>query len=1176
MHISKLELKGFKSFANKTTVHLSNGITAVVGPNGCGKSNIVDALRWVLGEQRASQLRSSAMASVIFNGNKDRKKAGFAEVSLTIDNNKGILPSEFEEVTLTRRLFRSGQSEYLLNGTACRLKDIHALFVDTGLSTNAYSVIELKAVEGIVDDRNNERRKLFEEAAGVTRYKEQRKDTHKKLNECREDLQRLGDILLILDKKVKSLETQSRKARQLKDLQKELLDLDQIAAVFEHQSLESELKPLKDRQQNAEKERVKIEEQLSHLEKHLNASRESSSESLDAEDKAHQEYVRLQEQYSALQTSLKVSQQQLSNLKERIVQLKTEKDQAVERMDEVQSLLGHTDENARRIEASYLQLEQQLQKVQKEYESALNAFNEHRRTFELKEKEVSRIRQKVTSLRESRIRQQVALEQKQQQLNQWKDDASDYDERIAQLKSEIIDHKKEVERFEGQKNESDERYIWLEEQVEALQEEKEQLQQKLNSLKSSLQSSQAELKMLKHLESSSAYTKEQIKEILNQREKIGLAELSTFAQHIESSEELAPYVEIALGSYADTLIVQDLEEVKKLTHYAKTNKLGRLPFFVKSHSTETKVLPNSLYEELQFPEELSALAKTFFGGIIVSDTELEKGDRNLPDGYSSVIFKDGTQVLANGILQAGELEEHAGQRIGLKARIKDSEQRIEKLEGELQDLMLQLQLKQTQLEELKTQRQIAKERLKQVIELWQNVQQKLRRSELELDSVKTAKERGNDRFKKANAEIEHLSKDVQSQAETLLEAEEELQERELNTEADRDEMRLLEEQKNVAQKLLSETKLKNQDITNQRQNLTKDADRSRQTLHSLQSAISEKTEQLALNEDRIAQLNGEVESLQETVEKARGEVNEALEKLKVLKQENAGFRGAIRQLEDDIRDQQRKKELNKDFIHHLSMAQQSLESQLKQLSDRVWEDYNKLLRQLEVVIPEHFNLEQAKSRLKIVRQKIQQIGQVNELAIEEYETEKENLDFYLKQIDDLHKAESQLLESLEEINKTAEDRFNTTFAEIRTNFIQVFKTLFDQDDECDLLIDEEAEDVLEAQIKIMARPKGKRPSSISQLSGGEKTLTATALLFAIYLVKPSPFCVLDEVDAPLDDANIERFANMIKRFSTETQFIIVTHNKNTMANAERLYGVTMVESGISQLVSVDVSGLEVE
>jgi chromosome segregation protein len=258
------------------------------------------------------------------------------------------------------------------------------------------------------------------------------------------------------------------------------------------------------------------------------------------------------------------------------------------------------------------------------------------------------------------------------------------------------------------------------------------------------------------------------------------------------------------------------------------------------------------------------------------------------------------------------------------------------------------------------------------------------------------------------------------------------------------------------------------------------------------------------------------------------------------------------------------------------MALQNLSQQLKQISERVWEDYGKLVKQLEVVIPESFDLEGSKTRLKAIRQRVQSIGQVNELAIEEYEAEKEQLDFYLKQVDDLEKAEQQLLQSLDEINKTAVERFNATFSQIRANFVTVFKTLFDKDDECDLLIDEDAEDVLEAQIKIMARPKGKRPSSISQLSGGEKTLTATALLFAIYLVKPSPFCVLDEVDAPLDDANIERFANMVKEFSTETQFIIVTHNKNTMANAERLYGVTMVESGVSQLVAVDVSGLDVE
>jgi Chromosome segregation ATPases len=355
-------------------VHLSSGITGVVGPNGCGKSNIVDALRWVLGEQRASQLRSTAMASVIFNGTKDRKKAGFSEVALTINNNRGLLPSEFEELTITRRLFRTGQSEYLLNGTACRLKDIHALFVDTGLSTNAYSVIELKAVEGIVDDRNNERRKLFEEAAGVTKFKEQRRDTYKKLKETKEDLQRLSDILLTMEKKVKSLETQSRKARQLKELQAELLELDQVSAAFEFHKITAELTPLQNQLKQAESDKIAIQNALEQAEKHLNATRESSSASLEREELLNQNYIRYQEQYSQLQTQLKLDTQQATLLEDQAQNTATEIEESEARLHELQDLLKHARLKFEMVDSSYKQSESLLSEAKEQFEDLLQRF----------------------------------------------------------------------------------------------------------------------------------------------------------------------------------------------------------------------------------------------------------------------------------------------------------------------------------------------------------------------------------------------------------------------------------------------------------------------------------------------------------------------------------------------------------------------------------------------------------------------------------------------------------------------------------------------------------------------------------------------------------------------------------------------------------------------------------
>lgn len=1173
MYISKIELKGFKSFANKTRVQLSSGITGVVGPNGCGKSNIVDALRWVLGEQRASQLRSSAMASVIFNGTKNRKKAGFAEVALTIDNNRGLLPSEFEEITITRRLFRSGQSEYLLNGTACRLKDINELFVDTGLNTNAYSVIELKAVEGIVDDKNNERRKLFEEAAGVTRYKEKRKDTYKKLSETREDLQRLSDILIIMEKKVRSLETQSRKARRLKELQQELLELDQQSIVFEHKKLNDELNPLAEQQKQAENERESLTKQLEQAEKHLSATRGSSSAQLDAEELANKEYIRLQEQYNEAKTHLRVTEQQLDTEAQRLAQLQREITEAQARLEEVDQLHTHSSGQFEQLDQELEAATAKLESSKEHLDDALLKFNEQRRLLSARKEEERRLQAEFNKQREQYVRLQAQEESKQQRLKQLTTQQEQSDTSITEANKQVEESKKHTADAEKLWKDAEEGLKSFQEQWEDLESSWHSLRNELGDAAAKLKSVEAEYKMLRHMMDSGAFNPEYLQQLLSKKEQIGLPKMQLLIEQLQVDSAHAAYLERALGEWTNVLVLESEDQMEALKQHVDRQQVPVLVLDAVPHDAE--VLEGSLYHHVTADVMLDSALRYVLGKTMVLQEGVSPQDL-FAKGAEVVLSSDGSVHYRSGISRIGKASEQAGARAGLKQRLADAEKKLKQAQEGKEAFKQRLDQLQEERNVLSSQKSQRTEAEKQARGKFEEQSRLLHRKEVELDNTLKSLEIADKEKKDLEQTIHSILSEIATVQESYGKSEQAINDFSSQAEDFDYQLQLLEEEKNLAQKVYNETRLRHQDLSNKRTNLERDSERSKITATRLNQQIIQKKSDIQTTSAKEKELKEALQSYQLQQEESRMEVNRAAQELKEIKEENASLRGAIRQLEEEVRDIQRKKEVNTDLIHHLSMAKQNVESRIKQLTERVWEDYNKLVRQLEVQIPDDFQLEPAKQRLKVIRSKIQNIGQVNELAIDEYEEEKEKLDFYHKQIKDLEEAEADLLQTLEEINQTAIERFNTTFEQIRENFQKVFKTLFNEDDECDLLIDTEAEDILEARIKIVARPKGKRPSNISQLSGGEKTLTATALLFAIYLVKPSPFCVLDEVDAPLDDANIERFAHMVKQFSDETQFIIVTHNKNTMANAERLYGVTMVESGISQLVSVDVSGLDVE
>lgn len=1166
MYISELELHGFKSFAHKTHVKFDNGITAIVGPNGCGKSNIVDALRWVLGEQRPTLLRSSSMSNVIFNGTAKKKALGMADVSLTFVNNKGILPVEYSELTITRRLYRSGESEYLINGTPCRLKDIMDLFMDTGMSSDAYSVIELKMVEEILNDRNNDRRRLFEEAAGVTRYKEKRKQTLRKLDETLKDLQRLEDILVEIRKKVRSLELQAEKAVKAKNYKSELELLDKGYTLFEYHQIKSELDPLQNRISNAEQEKKELGEQLQKLENQEETARTHLIEKERIEADYKRKSTQLHSSIRELETSVRILREKIVNEESVIKQYTSDIDQSQHDLKELEAIEVSNRASLERLADEILKSEKSLNQAKETFSEVQQKHGTKRHQLYELEITVSDLNQKLTGLQSSRIKLESRLESSEDDHIRIARDINHFESEITVAAGEINLLKKSADELTATLETQETKLQEVTERKSKLREQKETLLDEIRSLKSRHESANSELSLLKSIADSNEAVPGSVNYLMSEHfEKFNMLKLT--GDLIQTTSEYVDVVEAALGDMMNFVVTENLEEARLAASILKQSDKGRASFIPLQQLKENyEVVENSILEKVDVLPEFRPLAELLLGQIVLvkgledASSELQKS------GALAAVTPEGDLMTRDFILRGGSRNQQAGLRLGLKDK-------LGKLELAAENLLLEQQAAEEKLGKLNGEmNSLDPDSIRRDI---RTTQQEYREIEKKMSRYQSQSEI----FKKNIEDLKRRQQDLAGSRDAAADELEELQPRQkehqkrisqLITEQEllKEELQALEESRAIAQNRYNDARLKHQDLSNKKDNLQKDLERAVTGISSIRTRKATREALLKESGERIEQHSVEIGNHESRLEQTRIQKEAIDNQLSEAEESSSKQRERILELDKELKEVRRRREVNLELVHHLTMAREKFELQSQALADHIWETYETVIDQLSVELPDGMEPATARETITQLKQRLQRIGEVNPLAIQEFEEEKERLDFYESQIDDLHKAESEMRETINEINQTATERFTETFARIRHNFKSVFSTLFHEDDFCDLLIEENPEDPLEAKIEIRANPKGKRPSGISQLSGGEKTLTAIALLFAIYLVKPSPFCVLDEVDAPLDDANIERFAQMIRKFSDETQFIIITHNKKTMSKAEMMYGVTMPETGVSRLVGV--------
>lgn len=1125
MYLSKLELHGFKSFAERTTLQFDPGITAVVGPNGCGKSNVVDAVRWVVGEQRARVLRSEKMDNVIFNGAARRRPLGMAEVLLTIENTRGVLPTEYGEVTIGRRLYRSGESEYLLNGVQCRLKDIVDLFMDTGMGAGAYSVIELKMVDEILSENAHDRRHLFEEAAGITKYKLRRAQTLRKLDGTQADLDRLRDLTDEIGKRVRSLKRQAEKAARFKEHAARLRSLELLLTVQEHTRLgsrqattEGELAALRAETDAlgaallAEDERLTaLQQELGRREQALaEAQRAAGRHAAQLHDAEAEQRLEAERRAATLRDRERTEREQAEDARRRehlaaeAARLAADEAEAVPNEASARRALDAAQADRDRTHAALEAARATLEAARRDAQQA-----DHDRADA--QRRLDRLANRLDLLAQDEAR-----------LAQQQDDDQAAMAALAQRRDAAARHLAEATR---DARDAEAARDAAEAARDAAQLTLEAARDALRSAERRRDAAQAEVQLLESLLASYEEVGEAV-QFLAEASGWHTGELLTVADVLACDEADRLALDAALGAYAACVVVAGAEQARQAAALLRAEQRGQATFLL----LDRLQLPPSPPDEAALPllrprvrpaaPRYAPLADVLLHGTYVADRLDALELSALPPEATRVVARTGEWLERRGLVHAGSLPaapSGAARRLGRREQLQTARAALAQAEA-----LVQAALRRRD-ERAARQRACADEQQRLQAER-QAAHHALADADARAEAAHAARRAADEAFQAADADARRALDAHGAARLAALDAHNHL---------------------DTLRRELARTRQAHADLEARRR-------RHAEHLDHLAQALTTADARLAGLQERLATLSAERDDLERTAAAARTALQQT-------KQDLVALDGRLRRAR-----LQREQLLREENLRAVRLAE--ITTRRDETTRHLQEDFDTPPDALPP-LPDDFDEAAARAEVQALRPLVRGAGNINALALEEYEQEHQRFDFLTRQQLDLEHAEQTLLQTIDEINTTAEARFRETFEAIRGHFGRLFQELFGEEAAADLLLANPA-DLLESPIEIQARPRGKRPTTIAQLSGGEKTLTAIALLFAIYLVKPSPFCILDEVDAPLDDANVERFMRLIRSFANDIQFILITHNKRTMEAADRLYGVTMEEQGVSRLVGV--------
>jgi chromosome segregation protein len=1179
MQLSKLEIKGFKSFADKIVINFDEGITGIVGPNGCGKSNVVDSIRWVLGEQKTSALRSEKMENVIFNGTSQRSPQQMAEVSLTINNTKNILPTEYSQITITRRLYRSGESEYLLNGVVCRLKDITNLFLDTGVASNSYAIIELGMVDDILNDRDNSRRMLFEEAAGISKFKKRKKETLKKLEDTDADLERVEDLLFEIEKNMKSLEKQAKQTEQYykikEDYKEKSIQLAKVVVNKQKETLTTVQKQVE--QENDRK--TKLTAELADKEALIEKSKAElilKEKTLSSRQKSINDFVSKIRQYESdkqiKNERLRFLNDRVTNLKEQIDQDRKSNERArfsiqsleVER-DSAQTILKEITDKLEALKADFETQKATTYTLQGESDAL-------RQVYRAKQEESFQLN-KSLEIREIQVASfKQELERTTTDTSQQSASIVEFEKKLVVLTQEINEKNNYLEKLKREEDDVYQRIASLEKTIEMIREEMTETGRKLDSRQNEYQLTKSLVENLEGFPEAIKFLKKNVGWTKN---------APLLSDILSTSEEYRVAIENYLEPYLNYYIVEHEAEAYEAINILSDASKGKANFFIldsfeRFSPSDIKMYPNAFpaTQIIEFDSKYSKLM-----AFILDKVYIYEGDvRTIPvEDNNTFITKSGKITKRRFSLSGGSVGLFEGKKIGRAKNLEKLDKEIKEYSKKVEDIRHSLIDRQRELERLrnntlKQQIEEAQSAIKLVNDEFISVRTKQEQFSSLLNSADLRKEDILEKIQTLNSELEDLRPKAEQAHQELAHHDERL--------------KAITIELNIQSELLSQKSgaYNEQNIFfHQQENRVKSVD---QEIRFKQESMEQSSVRIETNSEELKKNEEETRTIIETTQSNDDELlgmyaeKEEMEKgLSEAEKDYYSGRGEIDQFEKDLREVQHQRQHIDTLLMELQNKLNESKMQLNSVKERLSVEFNIDLDSiLSQSTPEEteqlalFDEEKLRNDVTKIREKLDNMGPINPMAMEAYTEIKQRNDFIIAQKDDLLKAKESLFSTISEIETVASETFMQAFGQIKEHFVRVFRSLFNEGDDCDLKLSDPARP-LDSEIDIIAKPKGKRPLTINQLSGGEKTLTATALLFSMYLLKPAPFCIFDEVDAPLDDANIDKFNNIIRSFSKDSQFVIVTHNKRTMSTTDVIYGITMVEKGISRVVPVDLREL---
>jgi chromosome segregation protein len=1187
MLLTQLRLFGFKSFADSHVINFNSGLTAIVGPNGCGKSNIIDAIRWVLGEQRTKILRSEKMEDVIFSGTIKRKPLNLCEVTLTLENNDQTLPVEYGTVSVTRRMFRTGESEYLINKKLVRLKDIHSLFYDTGMGIGSYSLMEQKMIDRILSEKDEERRTMFEEAAGINKYRNQRKEALKNLLKTGDDLQRISDIVSEKDRTVKMLARHVVKAQKFREYKDELTRIEVAFCGRIFRELSGQIKETSHQHasQRAEKEKLDAEHSLLQTiieEKELLASKKE--ERLIESGK---EVERLTEEVHGLEKSA-------LSLKEKIEGAHL----AIKQIDVYQNKLSET---IAKSKEDYAGIERQLIELATQEQEAEAAYLSARREFDQFEVEVAEKRLDLNKAQQSKINLMEEEGELKSKLEKIKSISDNLQENRFNIEHGLADEKLHMQTCGDRISQcreilkgADEEHGNLSASRDALVAKidgeenryREILEQEKN-LEALLISDEKKLEFFEEMNKNHEGYKDAVRSVIEK----GVSGIrGIVADILDVPSEVVVPVESALGSRVQYVLAHSEDAARAAIAFLQEGKLGKASFAVES-LLQGRCRPETLGAVESLPgvvgwaekfvackEGFAPLVSHLLGDVlIIEDPAVVAQVRQLAGDFTvHCVTRGGDTYTTHGIIRGGE---GAHEEMGLLSRSK----LIEALRRNLEKYRVDLEGKEREkasalqtLEEAKKALFEIDERLNSGRRTRQEHEGNIRHLDEEIMRLRARENETLEQIRAMDRRIEGQLEEAKLCDCAIQQLDERRTENEGQVLVLTEESTALEEGRGAIAEKRRNAELRFNALKQEAANLKKDHRKAETSMNEAHAALlsgrDERTKyeaEIQAHVQEIARLEaGKEESLIVRREKEQN-LDRHRENYGEVRKETSELRQTAREKEKGIAGLQEK-------VHDSEMQLERLNEKRRSMVERLWEEYEK---DLNTLTDEEIQLDldeaAAREKIDVLKKRLKTIGpNVNLSVLEDYEQEKTSFDDLSKQKTDLEEAKGSLEKLIRKLDKEASEKFVETFKQVRDNFREVFITLF-EGGEADIRLEDDP-DPLNARIAVYARPSGKSMKNISLLSGGERALTATSLLFGLYLVKRSPYCILDEVDGPLDDANIGRFINLIRRFSEKTQFLVITHNKKTMAACDLLYGVTLIEPGVSQTVSVSLASAEDE